>query len=730
MPTGTLTKISNFVKKYYCEILFIVAFLLAFYVRAISIVPGRILSYDPVYQYRFTKYFVDWGFLPEWDELSYYVGRPVEPMGLMYYLTAILYTIFKAFNKGISLITTCAWASAIYGAVMVIPAYFLGKELKDKRAGVLAAFFIGLCPQILSRTFGSSYDTDQLVLFFILLTLYLYIRLFRNPCVYTFTMALMGTVAFMLTWPMAWYTYFIYLGIVFAYLYFDYALKAFEKRKESVEPLFKAVLPLFFLFLCLLRGVFVLIGIIFSAAWIIYLSFGYSREKTVRALIPPALLFVFSIIFAEFLKIKAIEHLVDLFTFAISPQVWIVNESIAELQPVFGLTSIIYSFGRLITTNIVIDALVLLLLICAFVYSFIKPLREKNTEAISIFLALASIAFITSMRGIRFTEFSSAIFLVLCSAGLIMLYDFLSQREFSGKIFKGVIVFVILLTISLGIQLAHFLGPDIDKNWDETWKYLREKTPELSLVGTWWDPGHMITGYAERRVIADGAHCGRDCLYNINIRIMDLGRIFMAKSEEEALKILEKYKGTSPKVYWIASKDLIGKFQWIQFYGSGCDARKEPRKCELYYYLPQRNVLYTDEGKPFLYIYAGNIRVLSAGVAYPIPFYTEGYNAMLIKEVWFYNGSKIIRIDFTKYNLTDVVNTLKPIFRQLGYRLSYRYLPYALWISENRGYAVLIPQRLKDVLFTKLFFLDGEGLKHFKLVLKNPEVRLYEVTGL
>ncbi|GEM_PF-2054211 len=730
MLVRNLTRISGFVKKYYCEILFIVAFLLAFYVRAISIVPGRILSYDPVYQYRFTKYFVDWGFLPEWDELSYYVGRPVEPMGLMYYLTAILYTIFKAFNNGISLITTCAWASAIYGAMMVIPAYFLGKELKDKRAGVLAAFFIGLCPQILSRTFGSSYDTDQLVLFFILLTLYLYIRLFRNPCIYTFAMALTGTVAFMLTWPMAWYTYFIYLGIVFAYLYFDYAIKAFEKRNESVEPLFKAVLPLFFLFLCLLRGVFVLIGVIFSAAWIIYLSFGYSREKAVRTLIPAALLFVFSTIFAELLKIKAIEHLVDLFTFAISPQVWIVNESIAELQPVFGLTSIIYSFGRLITTNIVIDALVLLLLICAFTYSFIKPLREKNTEAISIFLALASIAFITSMRGIRFTEFSSAIFLVLCSAGLVMLYEFLSNWELSGKIFKGLIVFVILLTISLGIQLAHFLGPDIDKNWDETWKYLREKTPELSLVGTWWDPGHMITGYAERRVIADGAHCGRDCLYNINIRIMDLGRIFMAKSEEEALKILEKYKGTSPKVYWIASQDLIGKFQWIQFYGSGCDARKEPRKCELYYYLPQRNVLYTDEGKPFLYIYAGNIRVLYADVSYPIPFFTQGYNAMLIKEVWFYNGSKIMRIDFTKYNITDVVNTLKPIFRQLGYRLSYRYLPYVLWISENRGYAVLIPQRLKDVLFTKLFFLDGEGLKHFKLVLKNTEVRLYEVTGL
>ncbi len=730
MLTEIFTKPLEFVRKYYCEILFIVAFLLAFYVRAISIVPGRILSYDPVYQYRFTKYFVDWGFLPEWDELSYYVGRPVEPMGLMYYLTAILYTIFKAFNRGISLITTCAWASAIYGALMVIPAYFLGKELKDKRAGVLAAFFIGLSPQILSRTFGSSYDTDQLVLFFILLTLYLYIRLFRNPCIYTFTMALMGTIAFMLTWPMAWYTYFIYLAIIFAYLYFDYAIDAFAKQEKKPENVFKALLPIFFIFFAALKGMFVVIAIGLSAITILYLALQKSVKIVKKLLLPAVLLFVFSTAFAMFLKINAIEHLFDLFTFAISPQVWIVNESIAELQPVFGIASLIYSFGGLITHNLPIDAGILLVLISAFAYSFLQPIKKRDKEKISIFLALAVIACITSMRGIRFTEFSSAIFLVLSSIGLVMLYEYFSKWEFSGKLFRGIAVFIMLVTISLGVQLAHFLGPDIDKNWDETWKYLREKTPELSLVGTWWDPGHMITGYAERRVIADGAHCGKDCLYNINIRIMDLGRIFMAKSEKEALKILEKYKGTSPKVYWIASQDLIGKYQWIQFYGTGCDARKEPRKCELYYYLPQRNVLYTDNGKPFLYVYAGNIRVLSAGVAYPIPFYAEGHNAMLIKEIWFYNGSKIVKLDFTKQNITEVVNILKPIFKQLGYRLSYRYLPYTIWISENRGYAVLIPQRLKNVLFTKLFFLDGEGLKHFKLVLKNPEVRLYEVTGL
>jgi hypothetical protein len=56
----------------------------------------------------------------------------------------------------------------------------------------------------------------------------------------------------------------------------------------------------------------------------------------------------------------------------------------------------------------------------------------------------------------------------------------------------------------------------------------------------------------------------------------------MAQSDENvSVQLIRKYRGTSPEAYWIASDDLIGKFQWVQYFGTGCDARSDS-SCPLY----------------------------------------------------------------------------------------------------------------------------------------------------
>ena len=185
-------------------------FLFSYHIRAVNIVDDRILSFDPTFQYRFTQYFVDWGFWPAWDELTYYVGRPInsELLGpLMIYLTAILFWILKPL--GFTLTTTCSYSAAIYGAAITIPAFLLGRELSNKYGGLLSAFLIGAAPQILIRTFGSSYDTDQMALFFLVLTLYLGAYMLRKKNISSFVLAFIGFTAFTLAWGLWVYSYII-----------------------------------------------------------------------------------------------------------------------------------------------------------------------------------------------------------------------------------------------------------------------------------------------------------------------------------------------------------------------------------------------------------------------------------------------------------------------------------------------------------------------------------------
>ncbi len=659
--------------------LFII-FLLAFYIRSINIVPDRILSFDPVYQYRFTKYFVQWGFLPAWDELSYYVGRAYYMPPLMYYLTGVLYWIWSAITPGITLKTVAAWASALYGALIVIPAYLLARELSNRWGGILSAALIGFAPQILSRTFGSSYDTDQLVLFFILLTLWAGIRMLRKPNFFNFILSLFAFTGFMLTWTMFWYTYVILNILWILYVIGDYFLKNIDKQKIKFQ--FTSLL----------------------------------------------LLFISLVILGKFLKVNAFSSFLGLFQFALKPEVWIVNVSIAELQRIgYSLSSLILSFGKYITGNNIFDILFFLLLLSLIPIGLFSSWKSGKSHRTFEITLLALIGLITITRGIRFTEYSSAILLTLSAAGFGCVIPFIKKSKFISKIWTSLFILIIFVAFSTGLQVGNYLGPDINANWDNTWNFLKTQTPKLALVGTWWDPGHMITGYAERRVIADGAHCDYSCMYTINHRITDLGKIFTTTSEEEALKLLRKYQGTSPQVYWIASADLIGKFQWLQYFGTGCDARTEWNKCPLYIMRQQQNAFYTNTGDVFMIDY-GDIKILNMEI--PIVFYTRGKNAALFKEVLFYRNGSINSVNFENMNKTQLLDSLTPVFKNLGFRLSSQILDSSVWISDGYAYVVVIPSNLRNNLFTKMFFLEGQDLENFKLVFRNPEVKIYRVIGL
>jgi len=682
-------KIQNIIVKNWTIIALVIIFLFAFYIRSINIVPDRILSFDPTFQYRFTRYFVEHGFFPAWDELTYYVGRKVtgDSVGLfMPYLTSLIYLILSKF--GFSLLTTCSWVSALYGALITIPAYLLGKELSNKYGGLLSAALIAVAPQILVRTFGSSYDTDQLVLFFIVLTLYLGLYALRKKTITSICIVSIGFIAFMLTWG-----YFIYSFIIlsiFALIY--YFVKSVFSDDNKIKIEFKHSLGNLKTNIIILLSIF----IIFTIAGFI-------------------------------LDVNVISVISGLVGFVQQAEQYIVNISIAELQPfnVFNIEGWQLAMGKFMIGDALLDNFMFISFILLIISGLYLSLRS-NKRNFSFLITLILIGFYTTFRGIRFTEFTSALFIIVIGSGFGYVIAYANKEKFLKILSIGLAISIIFISFGMGMQYARQLGPDINQNWDDAWNFIKTKTAKDAIIGTWWDPGHMIAALGERRNFADGAHCPvatpeGGCLYSINDRITDLGKIMATTDEQESLKLINKYKGDSSEVYWIASDDLIGKYQWLQYFGTGCDARKDPR-CPLYYMIPQTTYALTPNGQIGIRYYQ-NV-VLIEGDS-PIPIFIQGKNGAIFSEMIYEygDGTKQI-IPLSEFNISNII---KPLENQLNVKISSSSIKLTIYVPIHRSYITIIPPNLRDTVFTKMFFLDGQGLNHFKEVYSNPQVKIFKV---
>ncbi len=71
------------------------------------------------------------------------------------------------------------WSTAFWGALTVIPVYFLGKETFGRRIGMAAALFFAIMPSHVQRSVLSNADHDALILFLIVTIFYFLLKAIR-----------------------------------------------------------------------------------------------------------------------------------------------------------------------------------------------------------------------------------------------------------------------------------------------------------------------------------------------------------------------------------------------------------------------------------------------------------------------------------------------------------------------------------------------------------------------
>jgi len=183
------TRASITIKSY--NILFFTSLLLvlilAILIRLSPIVSGNYLikAFDPWIQYYNAEYLSTHSVFEyfNWVDIKSWYPEGYARSNLRPGLTFTVVTIFQIINSigiPVSLYDVCFYFPAFMGGASVLAIYLLGKEVLDRRCGLVAAFFLAFNPGFMQRTMAGFFDNETIGVFATLMTLYFFVKTLRT----------------------------------------------------------------------------------------------------------------------------------------------------------------------------------------------------------------------------------------------------------------------------------------------------------------------------------------------------------------------------------------------------------------------------------------------------------------------------------------------------------------------------------------------------------------------
>jgi dolichyl-diphosphooligosaccharide--protein glycosyltransferase len=743
--------------------------LLGIWLRLINWDPNNILDYDPWWFFRHAQEILNNGFLPlKWDILSYYPpGRPTDYYLGWSYTIAIFYKLTTLFVQ-MKLETFAGMFVAIFASLSAIPAYFMGVQVTNRWGGLVTAFFAIATITFLTVSIGGYPDSDATYVFYTFLciaaTLYSIKKTKNLPLgnlseikssmprflLYVWP-ALLSYWLFAVNWSNSWYIYYIFVFFIPMLIFFR-LIEAVIKREHKIglaaviskirehRNLIFTVLFIGFAgeIICLitsgwpfstipphdqliqglniigtkswaLAGFVILMGLMGAVSG---LAFGRVGAATIGGLIGIAIAII-------------------LVLSGITGKSLIVNQSVAELQPLDVFTQ----FDQVVAR---VGQAPMFFAFVAFVIIGLKMIFKKEihtAEYFAIIWMIISLFLIT--KGIRFSLlFSTSVAAAAgFAAGNLIIY----ARQKGSNVLLGSF-FAVFLIASLMFLDGNYQyvkqasgGLDVSQNWRDALTWLKENVDKDSLISTWWDPGHIITGSTGLKVMADGAHCGPSCLFlNHDARIQDMGRAFAISNENESVRLLSRYRGITEKqceelkktfkdrfdprscepitdMYVLATADLIGKYYWLSYFGTG-------------------------QGASF--IQCGFNQQETQRLSAPTYVCSAGMEISIIQQ----NTTLFAIMNSPHQGVRNAPISRLLLYRdgnQIGFTVNRvgGEIDGMVLIDPSFQNMIFMQPAVRDSIFTNMFFFDGKGapsvgippLKTYKLVYSNPEVKIFKV---
>ncbi len=138
---------------------------------------------DSYYWRRIIDFHVETGESLFWDPLLNYPDSLINPRPPFFSMSvAVPAVLMEGFFESLddSVGFFFVWSTAFWGALTVVPVYFLGKETFGRRVGMAAALFFAIIPAHVQRSVLSNADHDSLILFLIVTTFYFLLKAIRT----------------------------------------------------------------------------------------------------------------------------------------------------------------------------------------------------------------------------------------------------------------------------------------------------------------------------------------------------------------------------------------------------------------------------------------------------------------------------------------------------------------------------------------------------------------------
>lgn len=564
-------------------------------------------EFDPFFNYRATQYIMDNGIVAyaSWhDDMSWYPnGRDIYSTSqVMLHVTAAV--TYSAFGAGMDLYDFTILFPVVFGSLTAIVVFALVRVIGGTTAGLFAALFYSVSLPIISRGVIGWFKSEPLGLFLGALALYLFLSGIKSSSKRIAAIKLVGGGI------MLGFSFSAWGGSTFLVMPIGLFILALPFLTKDSRFLVWAI-PVFILGLAISLAPFERPGLQFFSNATGFMLVGptifvvachfiqkineQKRHRNSALLLAAVIIGGIAILSADVLGMPSFRYLNALNPFLTSTDPLV--DSVAEHSTTtifqsFMFNSVFMIFGGigawLIFKNI------------------LNPDNQRrDVHAFALIFGL--LAVYISSAFVRLELFASLGLIILGSVGLGILAKHLfraEQREHKKRPIRAhpktmkisfvAIIAILSITPMMIPAGANWVNgmkmpPTIlnggsnfnvaTNDWFDAMDWLRNNTPEDTVVAAWWDYGYWITTLSDRRTLADNATLSTAVIQKI-------AQAFLS-SPDEAWKLLQdldadyvlvyvaaqRINSEEPPLFFVQGGGDESKKQWFMRIG-GFDERK------------------------------------------------------------------------------------------------------------------------------------------------------------
>lgn len=490
-------------------------FLLAFGIRSHLMMYELFFEFDSYYHARLVSYILQTGALPERDPLAYWQlgGATMPATGLFFwYFNALAYkilTLGAPYNKDLWIFFVKI-LPALYGAIISVLMFFVGKEIYGKKAGYAMAFLAAVVPAFVYRTMAGFFEEDSFGFIWMIAGLVFFFKATKNPefSRKNIGFALLSGILFgIMAW--AWNMFILVPLILFAHLPFA-LLNLYAKRgkKEAIDfaKLFAITFAVFAVIATPANSTWIMIAVnyvlgvipqgvpvyiigigLLLAAMLLYITYAIGKKSAQKNNSKTISLVSMLLMYGVIVLLATI--------FLVIPD----YRGGGVLERTVGEESTgKESFGSKYNALIAFPIVALLLL----PYSIYRK-QDEHYSALIFFWII--ITLFMAWYKLKFTYTFGLPIAAAAGFTAAELFSLQPRKSTASKAVALSLALMLLVGVGAAAVFVTRQPPNIetDLGWKQALNWMRENTPEDAKFFNWWDQGHWITFIGERNVFLD-----------------------------------------------------------------------------------------------------------------------------------------------------------------------------------------------------------------------------------